>query len=52
MKYMSSRGAEKGLSFQQVLFSGYAKVINKKFNILYTQDYFFFVNNLFNGKYI
>jgi len=25
MKYMSSRGLEKGLSFQQVLFSGYAK---------------------------
>ncbi|XP_023343189.1 threonine synthase-like 2 [Eurytemora carolleeae] len=25
MKYMSSRGAEKGLSFQKVLFSGYAK---------------------------
>ena len=26
MKYMSSRGGEKGLSFRDVLFSGYAKV--------------------------
>jgi hypothetical protein len=26
MKYMSSRGGEAGLSFQQVLFAGYAKV--------------------------
>ena len=25
MKYISSRGGESGLSFQQVLFSGYAK---------------------------
>ena len=25
MKYISSRGAESGLTFQQVLFSGYAK---------------------------
>jgi hypothetical protein len=43
MKYMSSRGGETGLSFQQVLFAGYAKVQYSILQHCLSFQYWFFV---------